>query len=99
WTSLRGMVMPANDLETTEICRFRLFVYGYGEVSIVDSIKAEIRTAQNHSRNRRVLKLKILLAKALYMSGQLRMAMRMIQECAETACNEGLSRKIGRAHV
>ncbi|WP_178114792.1 LuxR C-terminal-related transcriptional regulator [Pseudomonas saliphila] len=92
WTSLRGMVMPANDLETTEICRFRLFVYGYGEVSIVDSIKAEIRTAQNHSRNRRVLKLKILLAKALHMSGQLRMAMRMIQECAETACNEGLSR-------
>lgn len=92
WASLRGMIMPANDLETTELCRFRLFVHGYGDEGIIDSIKAEIRTAQNNSRNRRVLKLKILFAKALHMSGQLRMAMRMIQECAETACHEGLSR-------
>lgn len=92
WASLRGMIMPANDLETTELCRFRLFVHGYGDVEIIDLIKAEIRSAQNKSRNRRVLKLKILLAKALHMSGQLRLAMRLIQECAETACHEGLIR-------
>lgn len=92
WSSLRGMIMPANDLETTELCRFRLFVHGGGDEGIIDSIKAEIRSAQNNSRNRRVLKLKILLAKALHMSGQLRLAMRMIQECAETACHEGLIR-------
>ncbi|MGE6688924.1 hypothetical protein ACQKFE_13160 [Stutzerimonas stutzeri] len=84
--------MPANDVETTELCRFRLFVHGHGGEAVIDSLKAEIRSAQNNSRNRRVLKLKILFAKTLHMSGQVRMAMRAIQECAETACREGVVR-------
>ncbi|MGE6688917.1 LuxR C-terminal-related transcriptional regulator [Stutzerimonas stutzeri] len=92
WASLHGMIMPANDVETTELCRFRLFVHGHGGEAVADSLKAEIRSAQNNFRNRRVLKLKILFAKTLYMSGQVRMAMRAIQECAEIACREGLVR-------
>ncbi|HEJ3806936.1 TPA: hypothetical protein SL442_002427 [Pseudomonas aeruginosa] len=92
WASLHGMIMPANDVETTELCRFRLFVHGHGGEAVADSLKAEIRSAQNNFRNRRVLKLKILFAKTLYMSGQVRMAMRAIQECAETACREGVVR-------
>lgn len=90
WANLHGMSMPANDIETIDLCRFRLFIYGRGEERILESLKAEIRTAQHNSRFRRVLKLKIILAKALHMAGQIRLAMRTILECAQTASRDGL---------
>ncbi|MHB1700338.1 MAG: LuxR C-terminal-related transcriptional regulator [Acidobacteriaceae bacterium] len=90
WLSLRGLIMPANDLETPELARARLFIHGHKREGMIDVIRSEIRSAQAHSRNRRALKFKILLAKALHLSRQLRLAMRTIEECVETARHDGL---------
>lgn len=92
WSGLRGMVMPANDVETVDLCRYRLYVRGVGKAELENALKADIKSAQVAQRNRRALKLSILYAKVLHTSGQGRLAMRSIENALQIACQEGLVR-------
>lgn len=92
WSGVQGMIMPANDVETVDLCRFRLLAQGIGGESVEQALKSEIRTAKSLQRNRRALKLSILLARALLTSGQNSLAMRTLQEALQTAHQDGLVR-------
>lgn len=92
WSGVRGMITPANDVETVLLCRYRLLVHGVGGEGVGQSLKSEIRLAKSLLRNRRALKLTILLAKVLHTSGQHSLAMRTLQEALQTASQDGLVR-------
>lgn len=89
-TESRSMILSANDVETIELCNYRLAIRGVVNSELVDEMKDEIRKAKSMFRNRRALKLRILLAKTLHASGHPRRALRMIEECATEAFEEGL---------
>lgn len=92
WKGLRGLTMPANDVETVEVCRFRLMVHGVDKGASLQAIKSEIKAGQSSQRNRRALTLNILFAARLHADGHRRLAMRKIDEALRTACHEGLIR-------
>ncbi len=92
WNGLRGLTMPANDVETVALCRFRLMVDGVDKDASMQALKTEIKLAQANQRSRRLLKLNILLAAGLHSDGQRRLAMRKIEETLRIACHEGLIR-------
>lgn len=92
WRDLRGMTLPANDVETVELCRFRLAIRGIGKGHLLQTLKEQIEVAQLAGRQRRVLKLSILYAKALHADGQHRLALRKMQDALRIACAEGMVR-------
>ncbi len=92
WNGLRGMIMPANDVETLELCRFRLAVRGVDREQVLQALRVEVKSAQASLRYRRALKLNILLGKLLHVSGQQRLAMRTIRDALQIASREGLVR-------
>jgi len=92
WSGLRGMILPANDVETVDLCRFRLAIRGIGKDHILQTLKEQIEVAQAGGRQRRALKLSILYAKALHADGQRRLALRKVQDALQIACAEGLVR-------
>ncbi|MBR9909251.1 MAG: LuxR family transcriptional regulator [Gammaproteobacteria bacterium] len=89
WDRMRGLVMSANDIETVQLCRFRLNVCGNVKDEVVREIKTELKTALSQQRLRRALKLNILLAKAQHATGLARQAMRTLQGALETAFEDG----------
>jgi len=92
WNGQRGLVMPANDVESLALCRYRLAVYGIDtELSIV-ALRAEIKMANAGLRYRRALKLNVLLAKLFHVAGQQRLALRTLCDCVRTAAREGMIR-------
>jgi LuxR family maltose regulon positive regulatory protein len=92
WSSLRGMIMPANDVETKELARFRLRLHSGDNGRLAEELKVACAVAHGQSRIRRFIKLGILLAKALQASGQARPAMRKLREVLQLAAPEGLMR-------
>lgn len=92
WKGLRGFIMPSNDVETLELARYRLAARGVGREEALAAIRVDIRTAQTQHRNRRALKLRILLACILQGAGYRRQAHRTMQEAVEAARPEGLLR-------
>lgn len=92
WTGLRGLIMPANDVETVEMARWRLAARGVDPVDALAALRTEMRAAQSRSRNRRAFKQKILLACVLQTNGHPRQALRTMQEALQWACPQGLVR-------
>ncbi len=92
WAGLRGLAMPANDVETVELARWRLAARGVDRVDALNALKADMHAAQSRSRYRRAFKQKILLAAILKANGHVRLALRTMQEALEAACPQGLVR-------
>lgn len=92
WAGLRGLIMFSNDIETVELGRYRLAARGIDKEESLAALKADLRAAQSQHRNRRALKLKMLMACTLQACGQNKQALRSMQEALETACPDGLLR-------
>ena len=90
WSNLDGMILPANDVETVELCKFRLLIRGKSDSSTVKELGKEVKSAMANCRYRRAFKLNILLAKVLYSDEQPRQAMRIMQRLLQTASEENL---------
>ena len=92
WNGLRGMMMPANDVETVDLGRYRLQIRSAPKDDIAATLAAEVKAAQACQRNRRALRLNLLLARVLHSGGQQRLAMRTIEGVLRIAKQEGLIR-------
>lgn len=89
WDGMQGLVMSANDIETVQLCHFRLLLTGTVKDGTIQEIKNAIKSALAQQRLRRALKLNILLAKAQQLAGVSRSAMRTLQSALETAFQDG----------
>jgi len=82
-----------NDLENPDTGAARLELFRGGTAAIAP-LEAKIRAAEGAGRLRRALKLRTLLAQALWLSGQRRPAMRQLQQALAAAAPEGLVRTL-----
>jgi LuxR family maltose regulon positive regulatory protein len=82
-----------NDLENREVGRARLELFR-GATGAVPRLEAEISAAEAIGRTRRALKLRGLLAQALWLSGQRRPALRQLALALAAAAPEGLLRTL-----
>lgn len=89
WESLQGLIMSANDIETLQLCRFRIQLCGSVKDDFIQEIKTAIKTAVAQRRLRRALKLNILLSKAQRISGHSRLSMRTLHSALESAAQNG----------
>lgn len=80
-----------NDLENPDIGRARLELFRGGTGAIAP-LEEQIRVAESVGRRRRALKLRGLLAQALWLSGQRQRAVRELQRALADAAPEGLAR-------
>ena len=80
-----------NDLEDPGVGRARLELFRGGTGAIAP-LEAQIRSAESAARQRRALKLRGLLAQALWLSGQRQRAVRELHRVLADAAPEGLVR-------
>jgi LuxR family maltose regulon positive regulatory protein len=89
WDEVSSRSFIANDKVTLAIGRARWLIRG-GEASLaLPIIKKELAAAQAGERHRRALKLRILLAEALEVDGQHKLAMRTLFKATEASAQEG----------
>jgi LuxR family maltose regulon positive regulatory protein len=82
-----------NDLENPEVAAARVELFRGGTGAIAP-LEVALRGAEAAGRLRRALKLRALLAQALWISGQRRPAVRQLQQALAAAVPEGLVRVI-----
>jgi LuxR family maltose regulon positive regulatory protein len=82
-----------NDTENPETALARLELFRGGTAAIAP-LEAAIRAAESARRTRRAVKLRGLLAQALWLSGQRRLALRELQQALAAAAPEGLVRSL-----
>ena len=80
-----------NDLENPDVAAARLELFR-GGTGAVAPLEAAVRAADAAGRPRRALKLRALLAQALWIAGQRRPAVRQLHEALAAAAPEGLVR-------
>lgn len=85
--SLRSYI--ANDKLTLHICQLRWMIRNGAAAQAIPLLKKALTTATNAQRNRRALKLRILLAEALETDGQHNVAMRTMAKATEAGLQEG----------
>jgi len=91
WKELAFHGTFGNDLENPQAAAARLELFRGGTAAIAP-LEEEIRAAETAGRLRRVLKLRGLLAQALWLAGQRRPAIRELDRALESASQEGLVR-------
>jgi LuxR family transcriptional regulator, maltose regulon positive regulatory protein len=91
WSRLRGLRLLAHDMEYLELGRLRWQIAaGAGQAAeALPLLEREIDGALSASRHRRVLKLRVLRALALYRKGDQRAAHAAIGDVLRETCNEG----------
>lgn len=89
WKSLDGITLHANDVDSLEISRLRLMIHSNQSEVAIPILKRNIKEATHNQRHHRALKLEILLAYALKVSGDWRGAMRVLKEALLFASQEG----------
>jgi LuxR family transcriptional regulator, maltose regulon positive regulatory protein len=94
WSGLQGMISAANDVETVDMCRHRLQVFGFQKSEVAGSLSAEVKSAQSAHRHRRALRLNLLLARALFLGGQQRQSLRTLEAALRLARQEGMTRAV-----
>jgi LuxR family maltose regulon positive regulatory protein len=82
-----------NDIENRDVGRARLELFR-GGTSAVQPLEAQVAAAEAIGRARRALKLRGLLAQALWVSGQRRPGLRQLQLALAVAAPEGLVRTL-----
>jgi len=89
WEEVSARSYPANDKLTLRIGRLRWMIRGGEAAAALPLIKSDLALALAAQRNRRALKLRILLAEALEADGQHKLAMRTLHKATESSAPEG----------
>lgn len=89
WQQVAARFYIANDLITLEIGRLRWLVRSGAARQALPELKAALEEAEAGHRQRRALKLRMLLAEALHRDTQKKAAMRMLSRALEAASAEG----------
>jgi LuxR family maltose regulon positive regulatory protein len=89
WEEVSSRSYIANDKLTLSIGRLRWMVRGGEAAAALPLIKKDLAVALAGQRNRRALKLRILLAEALEADGQHKLAMRTLFKATESSAQEG----------
>jgi len=92
WTQSEKWWLVSNDTLTPGICRLRWLVRSGAVSRALDLAKQELDDALSAQRHRRVLKLRILTAEALYRDGQQKLAMRALSKALQFSSGEGFVR-------
>jgi LuxR family maltose regulon positive regulatory protein len=91
WDEVSSRSFIANDKVTLAIGRARLMIRNGAAAQAIPLVKKDIATALAAQRNRRALKLRILLAEGLEADGQHKVAMRTLCKAVEFAAQEGFT--------
>jgi LuxR family maltose regulon positive regulatory protein len=89
WEQVSSRSFIANDKVTLQIGRLRWMLRSGEAAAAIPLIKKEMATALSVERHRRALKLRILLAEALELDGQHKLAMRTLLKATEISAPEG----------
>ncbi len=89
WDEVSSRSFIANDKVTLGIGRARWLIRTGDAALALPILKKELAVAQAAERNRRALKLRILLAEALEVDGQHKLAMRTLFKATESSAQEG----------
>ncbi|MGE8407071.1 MAG: LuxR C-terminal-related transcriptional regulator [Pseudomonas sp.] len=92
WQALEGYTLPAQDIETPQLMRWRLAICNGLAAGVEDAIRDACNQARQHLRIRRCLKLTLLLATALYAQDKRPAALQLISEALQLASDEGFFR-------
>lgn len=89
WQEIANRSYIANDKITLQIGQLRWMVRSGEAAQAISALKQNLAEAQAALRNRRALKLRILLAEALYLDDQRKPALRMLAKALEFGAHEG----------
>lgn len=92
WKELAGYTLPAQDIEMPEVMRWRLAVANGHAAEVEEDIRQACALAQQNIRIRRCLKLKLVLAMALYAQDKPQSALPLVTDALQLASNEGFFR-------
>lgn len=92
WARVTRLFMVGNDVDTFEIAMFRWKIRAGAAAEVVGPLSARVAVAEGAQRLRRVLKLRILLAAALYLSNERREALAMFGRALKQGAAEGFVR-------
>jgi len=92
WLPFARFTMHANDLDTPSIGRLRLCIRSGEAAAVLPELRQRLREAEQKRRQRRALKLRILLAEALELTGQPSLAVRTLSDALRMAAPEGFVR-------
>ena len=88
WSHCASYWFLANDLLYPEIVNIRLHIRSGKAGTILSKLRAELKQAEAQLRNRRTLKLRILLAEAMYLNNEKNLAMRLMTRTINDAAKE-----------
>ena len=89
WSKVEANWYLANDVLNPTTVRLRLLIASGKHKEAIPAIKEALDTADSKGRDRRALKMRILLAMALYADGETRRAMRSLGHAVDIASAEG----------
>lgn len=92
WAPLEGLVTQANDTEAPCIGALRLRIRTGRAASAIAPLRQALKEAEGQRRQRRALKLSVLLAEALCLSGQSAAGLRRLRDALRFAQAEGFVR-------
>ncbi|RYG14663.1 MAG: helix-turn-helix transcriptional regulator [Burkholderiales bacterium] len=92
WRAFDGLVPLANDTESPAIARFRLCIRSGRADVAVTGLRKLLKETESLKRHRRALKLSILLAQALCVSGEKAAGLRRLRDAVQFAAREGFVR-------
>ncbi len=92
WGDANAYWFIANDTLTPNIARLRLHIRTGAPHKAIAPLRSELAEAERLARGRRALKLRILLAEALHLDGQGKMALRTLERALTFAQSEGFIR-------
>jgi len=89
WRNVHNQWWIANDTLYPAIVSARLNIRSGQSAKAIDVLKEELRHAERQSRERRALKIRILLAEALFLTGEKKSALRSMVRVIRFASQEG----------
>lgn len=92
WKGAERLVTLANEVETLTVGRARYQIHSGAEREAIPLLQSALADAQRDRRERRALKLKILLAAAHYRVSNTRVAMRLLSQALNFGESEGFIR-------
>jgi len=94
WKPFDGLVTHANDADAPLLADMRWRIRSGKAESAVPMLKEALKQAEGMHRYRRELKLSLLLAQALYATGQHAAGLRRLHQALEFAAREGFVRSV-----
>ena len=92
WNALKARWYVANDTLNPDIARLRWMIRTGEAEAAVPLLRAELATAESRHRERRALKLRILLAEALHGANERKLGLRTLARARQLAEPEGFIR-------